>query len=730
MRSVAAALVLVTLVSLVACGGGSSGTVNNPVLSSIQVTDLSASLNAGDTQQMTATGTYSNGNTQNLTTKATWTSSDTSIATVDATGMVTAKAHGNVTISATLGGVGGSANLTVTATLVSISVTATTLSMAPATSEQFTATGTYNDGSTQNITGSVTWTSSDTTVATVSSSKPTQGLVKGLATGSAIISATSGSITGSATLTVTSATVTSIAVTPANPTISLGLTQQFTAVGTFSDSSTQDITGVVTWKSSSTGVASITVSGLATGVNIGTTTISATFGGVNGSVSLTVNAANLTSLVITPANPSIAQGTKLQFTATGVFNDGGTRNLTNQVSWTSSDTTVATIGAGGIATGQPRTATGISIITATLASVNASVNLTVTNATLSSITVAPPGKTIPIGGQAGFRATGLFSDSTTQDITSMANWSSSNPTVATVGSGGGSLLTATGVAPGTANIVATWSGISGSVTLTVSSGTLVSIQLTPANAILAPASTLGYNALGTYSDGSQNGVNGTVAWSSSDTSVATINGSGTVTGQSAGAVTITAQSGSISASASLIVEGATLTSIAITPASKTLPQTIGSKFTATGTFSNGDVLDLTSVVTWTSSSASVATISNATGSKGFATAIAPGTTTISAVFGSQAATATLTVTNATLTSISISPANASLNLGSVQQYTAMGTFSDGSVINITGQTNWSSSDISVVIIDSSGVLTTAATGTATITASLNSVTGTTVVTVQ
>lgn len=729
MRRILVAVALLSLGMLVACGGGSS-TTNNPVLSSIQVTDPNGNLNAGDTQQMTATGNYSNGSTQNLTARVTWASSDTSIATVSATGMVTAKSHGAVTISATLSGVGGSANLTVTATLVSIAVTGTSLSIAQGTSEQLTATGTFNDGSTQNLTGSATWTSSDTTVATVSSSKPTQGLTKGLTAGSAIISATSGSLTGSATLTVTSATVTSIAVTPASPNISLGLTQQFTAVGTFSDSSTQDITGVVAWKSSATGVASITVSGLATGVNIGSTNISATFGGVTGSVTLTVNAANLTSLTITPGNPSIAQGTKIQFTATGLFNDGGTRNLTNQVSWTSSDTTVATIASNGIATGQQRTATGTTIITATLGSVTATTNLTVTNATITSITVAPPGKTIPIGGQTGFRATGLFSDSTSQDITSIANWSSSNPSVATVGSGGGSVLSATGVGAGTANIIASWSGISGSVMLTVSSATLVSIQLTPANAILAPASTLGYNALGIYSDGSQNGVNGTVVWSSSDTSVATINGSGTATGQSAGAVTITAQSGSISATASLIVEGATLTAINVTPATKTLPQTIASKFSASGTFSNGDVLDLTSVVTWTSSSASVATISNAAGSKGIATAVAPGTATISAVFGSQAGTATLTVTNATLTSISVTPANASLNLGAAQQYTAMGTFSDSSVVNISGQAGWSSSDISVAIIDTNGLLTTAATGTSTITATLNGVSGNTVVTVH
>ncbi len=731
MRRVLFSAALLSIAVLSACGGGTgNGGGGNTALASIQVTDVNSNLTVGSTQQMTATGHYTNGSTQNLTSSVTWTSSDTTIATVDSRGMVTAKEHGDVKISATMNGVGGSANLTVTATLVSISVSATTLSIASATSEQFTATGTYNDGSTQNITSNVTWASSYTAVATISSSNPTQGLAKALSAGTTSITATSGSITGSTTLTVTSATVTSIAVSPSSADVPIGIAQQFTATGTFSDSSTQDITGVVAWKSSSPGVASITVSGLATALNIGSTTISATLTGVTGSAPLTVNAANLKSLSITPGSPTIAQGTKISFTAIGTFNDGSTRTMTNQVTWTSSDTTVATVASNGIATGQTRAATGTTTITATLGSATTSTDLTVTNATISSITVAPVGKTIPIGGQVGFRATGLFSDSSSQDITSICKWTSSDTTIAKVGSGGGSLLTATGVGPGTTNINATFNGVTGSVALTISSATLVSINLTPTDAVLAPASTLGYSAVGIYSDGSQNGVNGTATWTSSDTSVATINGSGTATGQSAGAVTITAQVGTVSANADLIVEGSALTGIQITPGTMNLPKTIQRGFTATGIFANGQQLDITSVVTWTSSNGSVATISNATGSEGVATGIAAGSTTISATFGSQAGTATLNVTNATLTDISISPANATLNLGNTQQYTAMGTFSDSSSFGITLQVDWSSSDVSVAVIDTNGVLTTAGAGTATIKATLNGVTDTTGVTVH
>src|SRR5258708_35691576 len=194
-------------------------------------------------------------------------------------------------------------------------------------------------------------------------------------------------------------------------------------------------------------------------------------------------------------------------------------------------------------------------MTATPGSVSTSVNLTVANATISSIPVTPTGVTITIGAQKGFTATGLFSDSTAQDITANCHWTSSNTAVATVGSGGGmGPITATGIGAGAANINASFGGVNGSSTLTVSSATLLSLALSPASMILSPCSTASYTALGSFSDGSHVSVNGAVTWASSNPQVATIQQSGTVTGQSAGATTIKAQSGSITPTAGPVLE--------------------------------------------------------------------------------------------------------------------------------------------------------------------------------
>src|SRR5262249_31152845 len=143
--------------------------------------------------------------------------------------------------------------------------------------------------------------------------------------------------------------VSSIAVSPANSAIPMGSTQQFTATGTLADGSTQDLSGAVTWSSTNPSVANIDSSGMATGLAEGTTTIQARSGSVIGSTELTIRSLiGLTSIVIAPANPpSLPIDETQQFTATGMYSDGSTVDLTRSATWSSSDATVASIDAFG-----------------------------------------------------------------------------------------------------------------------------------------------------------------------------------------------------------------------------------------------------------------------------------------------------------------------------------------------------------------------------------------------
>jgi uncharacterized protein YjdB len=729
------ALVVGFLSALAACGGGGGTTPppnNTPTLRSIQITGLSPSLIAGQTLQLKATGSYSDGSTKDVTSAATWGTSDSSIATVAPGGMLTAKASGQCSVSATLAGIGSSFPVTITSGLLSIAVTPANSSIAVTTTQQFIATGTYSDNSTQNLTSQVTWASSVPSIATISTSGPTMGLVSALSAGNTTISAILGTVSGSTVLTVTPATPTLIVVTPPNPTLALGLSQQFTATGTFSDGTTQDVTSVAHWHSSSGSVASITVSGLATASNLGTSTISATFGGISGNTSLTVNAANVNSITIKPSNGSIAQGTQLAFTATGTYNDGSTHDLTRVVTWSSSDTTVLKIGsANGLGSG---IAPGLVNVTATLGSLSASVPFTVTNATIVSVSVSPAGVTIPTGGRAVFNATGIFSDSSTQNLSTSVDWSSDNTAVATVGTNSSNFGVSVGISAGTANISASFSyggaSASGSTLLTVSTATLASLTMTPSTAAIAPGSAVGIAANGTFTNGTKQLMSSLCTWTSSNNSVATVSPNGLVSGQSAGVVTITAQDGPISATASVLVESAALTSIQVGPHTKTVAVGFWTPFGAIGTFSNGDTQDLTSFVNWTSSNPAAATISNAVSSAGQATGVQPGTSTISAVFSGQVGTATLTVSNATLTSITLTPSSASIAVGATQPFTATGTFSDGSILDITSQVDWRSSDPLVATVGARGGANGVSSGTSTISATFGDVTGSAVLTVQ
>ncbi len=195
------------------------------------------------------------------------------------------------------------ATLTVNAaaTLQSIAVTPSSPSITVGGTQQFTATGTYSDNSTKNITTSVTWASTNTGFATINAST---GLATGVAAGTTQITASQGAVVSpNDPLTVNAVVVSlkSIAVTPSSPSINVGGTQQFTATGTYSDNSTNNITTTVTWASSNTGFATINAStGVATGVAAGTTQITATQGAVvslNDALTVTTAAAFPTDVV-------------------------------------------------------------------------------------------------------------------------------------------------------------------------------------------------------------------------------------------------------------------------------------------------------------------------------------------------------------------------------------------------------------------------------------------------
>lgn len=173
--------------------------------------------------------------------------------------------------------------------IIAITVSPTGAYVKPTGTQQFTATATFGNNTTGDVTSQVSWLSSATNIATIDSG----GLATGVALGNTTITAKSNnnnSVMGTATLTVSSKIVTTITVSPSNPTLLLagGQNQQFTANATFSDGTMGDVTNSCAWTSSNTGVAIINSSGLASPVATGSTTIGASLNGIAGTTTLTI----------------------------------------------------------------------------------------------------------------------------------------------------------------------------------------------------------------------------------------------------------------------------------------------------------------------------------------------------------------------------------------------------------------------------------------------------------
>jgi len=755
--------------------------VNN--LKSIAITVPNATLPAGESEQLTATGTYASGTTGNVTSAAVWTSSNTALATVvSTTGVVTGVAAGSPTITAKVTETGGTtvtqtAIVTVTAkVLTGITLTGTQGSTTPiapptlaaGTTLQLYATGTYSDGSTQDITTTATW-SSNGAGATVSG-----GMITAVSAGDPTISASSSGITGSTVVTVTGKTLTGITLTGtlgsttpiAAPTLVAGMTLQVYATGTYSDASTQDITAQVTWSSST---ANATVAGgLITAVSAGTPTISAALSGITGSTSVTVTAKALTTITLTGtqgsttpiAPPTLAAGTTLQVYATGTYNDGSTQDITTQATWSSSAANATVVG--GLITA---VSVGTPTISAVLSGITGSIGVTVTPAGLVSIAITPAGATtVAAGNTQQFTATGTYTDTSTQNITSSVTWSSSELSVTMSTTTPGLAMTTDAAVGTSATISAALGNISATTpaTLAVSAAALVSIAVTPANASIADGTTEPFAATGTYTDNSTQDLTSSVTWSA-----ATFSGGGaaTFTGTSGanvaqataqGVATITATSGSISGSTSLTVTAPVLTSIVVTSTAPATPPVAGTpavvtiyqgqtqQFYALGTYSDSSIQNITSTVAWSAGTGSVATVSTSGPTAGLATSVAAGTVEIVATSGSitsdPGGDGGLTVIG--LNSVTITPTSPTAALGDANtadpygatnntlQFTATANYADSTTGNVTASATWTSGTPDVATIGgATGLATLLTAGTSTITATYAGVPGNTLLSV-
>lgn len=549
-------LVLIATLTLSGCGGGNAATEMPPpaTLTSIDITPSSATLSSGQIAHFSARGSYDDESSSDISGEVIWRASDDTIVEIDRdTGVAHGVARGRTTVTATKDGIlSREAPLEVSEAVLSAITISPITSFSPiGVPVTLTATGTYSDGANGNISGSVSWSSSDPNVATVNASGVAATLAQGR---TGIIATAAGIASNSSFLTVTPPVLASIAINPASAAVAKGLTTSFTASGTYTDGTSADISDQVVWATGDSAVATIGVNtGVATGIAVGNTTVAASSRGIAApAANLAVNDAVLTGIVIDPPVLSAPLGASAKFTSTGLYSDGSSGNISGSVAWSSSNPAVATVDVSGIARTR---AQGTATIKASASGIESnSAILSVTPAVITSISVTPTTPSSPKGVPVTFIATAVYSDGTISDVSGSVSWASSNIDVATIDNSG----MATTRALGSTNINATAATgvISNTTTLTVTAAQLTSVRISPVNAYANIGGTTNLTASGTYTDGSTRDITDQVIWSSSDIGVATIvSNSGIATGVSIGGAAITATAdGTVSGNATLIVE--------------------------------------------------------------------------------------------------------------------------------------------------------------------------------
>lgn len=407
---------------------------------------------------------------------------------------------------------------------------------------------------------------------------------------------------------------------------------------------------------------------------------------------ITPSVVAVSSVSLSKTEAELVIGNTLQLTATVSPSNATEKNIT----WNSSNTTIATITPTGLVTAK---AEGSANITASCGGKSATCKLTVKKpiVAVTSVELDKPEITLDAEETYTLKATVKPDNATDKTVT----WASSKPDIATVDNNG----KVTGVNNGIASVTATSGGKSASCKVNVVVK-VKSITLSQTSATIA----VGQEPLTlTATISPDNAADKTITWTTSDASVATVN-NGKVTAVNIGTATITAKAGDKTATCDITVAPTPVTSVTLNQTSASLK--VGETVTLTATVNPSDATDKT--VTWTTSDATVATVNN-----GVVTAVKVGSATITATAGDKSATCEITVAPTPVTSVTLSQTSASLKVGETVTLTATVLPDDATDKTVT----WKSSNTGVATVDN-GVVKGVGAGSVTITATAGNVSAT------
>ena len=466
------------------------------------------------------------------------------------------------------------------------------------------------------------------------------------------------------------------------------------------------------WSTSDSTIAQVSNAGVVTARRPGTAQIAASVDGHSDVAQVTIAGRAVASVEVTPASPSVLRGGHLQLTARAL-DDSGAPLLGRQITWTSSDPTVAAVDGSGRATG---ITVGVATVTASVESRTAAVGVTVLAVPVAAVQLTPARDTIVLGQSTQLTATPR--DSIGARLDNPVAFTSSASTIATVSSSGLVL----GIAVGSATITANSGGRSATAIIVVRPRPVAAVIVSPAQSALTVGQTLRLTVQTT--DGNGNVLTGRPAsFSSSNANIASVAANGTVTALAPGTATITVTSEGKTGTASVTVALSPIATLSVSPTTATLLVGATRQLVATARDAGGTVLTQRTI-TWMTGAPSVVSVS----ASGLVTAVGPGVALVFASAEGRLASATITVTTPAPSTVTVSPASATVIVGQTRDLVA--TLRDGAGQIVTGRTvQWVSTNSATAVVSSAGRVRGVAPGLARIDAIVDGVTGSSAVTV-
>lgn len=713
-----------------------------PSLVNVFLDPFTASVRAGTSQRFHFIGAYSDGSSRELTAEAQWQSSDPSVAALEENGLFKTLKPGRVTITATEPGQRRSAQaalvvLATTPQLTSIQINPERGAVRVGQAIVFTAKGTFDDQSTQDISTKVEWGVSDRELATIEAS----GIARGLKAGRlGVMAKEPGSgLVAQATLEVQNREpnelkLVSIELVPPlgnSGQVEAGKLIHYQAIGKFSDGRAEPLREGI-WRSEKPEVAASEGGGAFKGVKEGEARVSFSTGAaganekavVTGYALLKVTAAGktLVAIELSPLDAVLEIDETETFNATGVYQDGSRRNLTHEAAWASADAQVAKpLGSGAFRAGEKPGRTELS---ATLDGITGRASVTVQDVALAWIEIAPPEASVAAGELQAFTALGIYTNGSRRDLTSAVQWTADDESVAKadearpgtfigIQAGKTAKITARmsshregairSVLDGM-SFVSAYSGgdVTGHAKLQVTSARLLRVEILPLGSLsVAKGNSLRLTARGYYGDGSVRDVTSQLVWTSDRPGVLSASAMqpGMITGVSVGAAVLQlADRESTWGSRLVQVTPAVPRQLAFAENAATIAK--GDRYSAQvlATLSDGSIDDVTAKVIFSTEDRGIASVGAATGiCQGLGAGVAKIVAELPDVDLPSVSMA-LTVKEVDPTRLEIQPDRGALAVGEKRKFKAYARGGDGSRVDVTALAIWKSDNREILSI--------------------------------